>query len=186
MPFISEELWQNMEERKEGETIMYAPAPEAKPYDPQVLVNFALAEEAVNGVRGTRNQKNIAPKETLDLKIKGDFPAAVLPVIAKMGNVNVETVSDFGAGQGVGFMVRTYEMFVALSGLVNVDEEIAKLEKDLAYQQKFLAGVRGKLANERFVANAPAAVIENERKKEADSLSKIESLESQIKALKNS
>ena len=73
-----------------------------------------------------------------------------------------------------------------LSGLVNVDEEIAKLEKDLAYQQKFLAGVRGKLANERFVANAPAAVIENERKKEADSLSKIESLESQIKALKNS
>ena len=186
MPFISEELWQNMEERKEGETIMYAPAPEAKPYDPQVLVNFALAEEAVNGVRGIRNQKNIAPKETLDLKIKGDFPAAVLPVIAKMGNVNVETVSDFGAGQGVGFMVRTYEMFVALSGLVNVDEEIAKLEKDLAYQQKFLAGVRGKLANERFVANAPAAVIENERKKEADSLSKIESLESQIKALKNS
>ena len=103
-----------------------------------------------------------------------------------MGNVTVETVSDFGAGQGVGFMVRTYEMFVALSGLVNVDEEIAKLEKDLAYQQKFLAGVRGKLANERFVANAPAAVIENERKKEADSLSKIESLESQIKALKNS
>ena len=165
---------------------MYAPAPEAKPYDLQVLVNFALAEEAVNGVRGTRNQKNIAPKETLDLKIKGDFPAAVLPVIEKMGNVTVETVSDFGAGQGVGFMVRTHEMFVALSGLVDVDEEIAKLEKDLAYQQKFLAGVRGKLANERFVANAPAAVIENERKKEADSLSKIESLESQIKALKNS
>jgi valyl-tRNA synthetase len=103
-----------------------------------------------------------------------------------MGNVTVETVADFGSGQGVGFMVRTHEMFVALSGLVNVAEEIAKLEKDLAYQQKFLAGVRGKLANERFVANAPAAVIENERKKEADSLSKIESLESQLKALKNS
>ena len=186
MPFITEELWQNMEDREEGETIMYAAAPAVKTYDPQVLVNFELAEEAVNGVRGIRNQKNIAPKETLGLKIKGSFPADVLPVIEKMGNVTVETVADFGSGQGVGFMVRTFEMFVALSGLVNVDEEIAKLEKDLAYQQKFLAGVRGKLANERFVANAPAAVIENERKKEADSLSKIESLESQLKALRNS
>jgi valyl-tRNA synthetase len=186
MPFITEELWQNMEERKEGETIMYAAAPAVKPYDPATLVNFELAEEAVNGVRGIRNQKNIAPKETLDLKIKGAFPAEVIPVIEKMGNVKVETVDDFGSGQGVGFMVRTHEMFVVLSGLVNVAEEIAKLEKDLAYQQKFLAGVRGKLANERFVANAPAAVIENERKKEADSLSKIESLESQLKALKNS
>jgi valyl-tRNA synthetase len=186
MPFITEELWQNMEDRKEGETIMYAAAPAVKPFDPETLVNFELAEEAVNGVRGIRNQKNIAPKETLDLKIKGGFPADVLPVVEKMGNVTVETVADFGSGQGVGFMVRTHEMFVALSGLVNVAEEIAKLEKDLAYQQKFLAGVRGKLANERFVANAPAAVIENERKKEADSLSKIESLESQLKALKNS
>ena len=186
MPFITEELWQNMEDRKEGETIMYAAAPAVKPFEPETLVNFELAEEAVNGVRGIRNQKNIAPKETLDLKIKGGFPADVLPVVEKMGNVKVETVADFGSGQGVGFMVRTHEMFVALSGLVNVAEEIAKLEKDLAYQQKFLAGVRGKLANERFVANAPAAVIENERKKEADSLSKIESLESQLKALKNS
>ena len=186
MPFITEELWQNMEDRKDGETIMYAAAPAAKPYDPDTLVNFNLAEEAVNGVRGIRNQKNIAPKETLDLKIKGGFPADVLSVIEKMGNVKVETVADFGSGQGVGFMVRTHEMFVALNGLVNVAEEIAKLEKDLAYQQKFLAGVRGKLANERFVTNAPAAVIENERKKEADSLSKIESLESQLKALKNS
>jgi valyl-tRNA synthetase len=129
MPFITEELWQNMEDRKEGETIMYAAAPAVKPYDPETLVNFELAEEAVNGVRGIRNQKNIAPKETLDLKIKGDFPAGVLPVIEKMGNVKVETVADFGGGQGVGFMVRTYEMFVALSGLVNVVEEIAKLER---------------------------------------------------------
>ena len=186
MPFISEELWQNMEERKEGETIMFAQAPAAKAFDPQVLVNFELAQEAVNGARGIRNQKNIAPKELLDLKVKGDFPTSVIPVIEKMGNVKVETVDGFGTGQGVGFMVRTYEMFVALSGLVNVAEEIAKLEKDLAYQQKFLAGVRGKLSNERFVANAPAVVIENERKKEADSLSKIESLESQLKSLKNS
>ncbi len=186
MPFITEELWQNMEERKDGETIMYAAAPVARPFDPDTLVHFELAQEAVNGVRGIRNQKNIAPKETLELKMKEGFPAEVVPVIEKMGNVTVDSAHEFGDMQGVGFMVRTYEMFVALNGLVNVEDEIAKLEKDLAYQQKFLAGVRAKLANERFTAHAPAAVIENERKKEADSLSKIESLESQLKALKNS
>ena len=186
MPFITEELWQNMEERKDGETIMYAAAPVARSFDPDTLVHFELAQEVVNGVRGIRNQKNIAPKETLELKMKEGFPAEVVPVIEKMGNVTVDSVHEFGDMQGVGFMVRTYEMFVSLNGLVNVEEEIAKLEKDLAYQQKFLAGVRAKLANERFTAHAPAAVIENERKKEADSLSKIESLESQLKALKNS
>ena len=106
MPFISEELWQNMEERKEGETIMYAPAPEAKPYDPQVLVNFALAEEAVNGVRGIRNQKNIAPKETLDLKIKGGFPADVLPVVEKMGNVK----DLMGMIPGMGKLIRNMDI----------------------------------------------------------------------------
>ena len=81
-------------------------------------------------------------------------------------------------------MVRTHEMFVKMDGLVNVEEEIEKAEKDLEHQQKFLQGVRAKLSNERFVANAPAAVIENERKKEADALSKIESLEAKIKSLK--
>ena len=185
MPFITEELWQNMDGRKEGETIMFAQAPVEKPYDPQVLTDFALACEAVNGVRGIRNQKNIPPKETLELKIKDGFPAVVIPLIEKMGNVTVDSVPGFDGLQGVGFMVRTHEMFVGLNGLVNVAEEIAKLEKDLAYQQKFLAIVRGKLSNERFTAHAPAAVIENERKKEADSLSKIESLESQLNALKN-
>ena len=82
-------------------------------------------------------------------------------------------------------MVRTVELFIPLNGLVNVEEEIAKLEKDLEYQKKFLESVRKKLSNERFTANAPTAVIENERKKEADSLSKIESFESQLKALRN-
>jgi valyl-tRNA synthetase len=96
-------------------------------------------------------------------------------------------VPEFTSTTGVGFMVRTTEMFVVLDAAgVNVEEEIAKAEKDLEYQKKFLQGVRSKLSNERFVANAPAAVIENERKKEADSLSKIESLKSQLKVLKNS
>ena len=183
MPFITEELWQDLAERKEGATIMYAPTPKAEAFDPAVLENFSLAAEAVNGVRSVRNQKNIAPKEQLHLLIKGSsFPC--IPVIEKMAGVNVELVGEFGDAQGVGFMVRTQEMFVKMDGLVNVAEEIEKAQKELEYQQKFLQGVRAKLANENFVAHAPAAVIENERKKEADSLSKIESLEAKLKSLK--
>jgi valyl-tRNA synthetase len=183
MPFITEELWQDLAERKEGETIMYAPTPKAEAFDHAVLENFSLAAEAVNGVRSVRNQKNIAPKEQLHLLIKGSsFPC--IPVIEKMAGVNVELVGEFGDAQGVGFMVRTQEMFVKMDGLVNVAEEIEKAQKELEYQQKFLQGVRAKLANENFVAHAPAAVIENERKKEADSLSKIESLEAKLKSLK--
>ena len=184
MPFITEELWQDLAERKEGETIMYAETPKAEKYSAKVLEDFALALEAVNGVRGVRNQKNIGPKEMLTLQIKGaDFPETVIPVVEKMAAVKVERVADFTSAQGVGFLVRTIELFVKLEGLVNADEELAKARKDLEYQQKFLQGVRAKLSNEKFTAHAPAAVIEMERKKEADALSKIESLEAKIKQL---
>ena len=186
MPFITEELWQAAADRKEGETILFAPSPKVQPYDADVLVKFEMAQEAVNGIRSVRNQKNIAPREPLTLKIKGAFDPAFIPVVKKLANLSaVETVEDFGSAAGVSFLVRTTELFIGLGGLVNVEEEIAKLEKELAYQQKFLAGVRAKLSNERFTAHAPEAVIANERKKEADSLSKIESYESQLKALKN-
>ena len=186
MPFITEELWQDIAPRKEGETIMFAATPKAGTYDAAVLEHFALAMEAVNGVRGVRSQRNIGPRESLELKIKGNaFPADVIPVLEKMANCQVTLAEDFGNAQGVGFLVRTIEMFVILEGMVNVAEELEKAEKDLVYLQKFLQGVRGKLSNERFVANAPTAVIENERKKEADALSKIESLEAKVKQLKN-
>ena len=186
MPFITEELWQAAADRKEGETILFAPSPKVQPYDTDVLVKFEMAQEAVNGIRSIRNQKNIAPRESLSLKIKGAFDPAFIPVVKKLANLSeVEPVEEFGSAAGVSFLVRTTELFIGLGGLVNVEEEIAKLEKELAYQQKFLAGVRAKLSNERFTAHAPEAVIANERKKEADSLSKIESYESQLKALKN-
>ena len=183
MPFITEELWQDIAERKEGETIMYAPTPKAQAYDVKVLEDFQWTAETVNAVRAVRSQRNIAPKETLHLLIKGStFPC--LPILEKMAGVEVEMAGEFGDAQGVGFMVRTQEFFVKLEGLVNAEQEIEKAQKDLEHQQKFLQGVRAKLSNERFVANAPAAVIENERKKEADALSKIESLEAKIKSLK--
>ena len=140
--------------------------------------------EAVAGVRNIRQSKNLSPRESLDLKIKGAFPAEVLPVVVKLANVAVaEAEGDMSAAQR--FMVRTVEMFIPLTGLINVEEEVAKLEAELAYQQKFLDSVRKKLSNERFVANAPEAVVAVERKKEADSLSKIESITASLNALKN-
>ena len=184
MPFITEELWQNMAERAEGETIMTQRYPQAKPYDTDFITSFEMACEAVAGVRNIRQSKGLSPREALDLKIKGAFPEEVLPVVIKLANVNVsEAEGDMSAAQR--FMVRTVEMYVPLTGLVNAEEEIAKLEAELAHQQKFLAGVRAKLSNERFVANAPEAVVAIERKKESDSLSKIESLTTAINALKN-
>ena len=185
MPFITEELWQDIAERKEGETIMYAPTPKAEKFDESVLADFALAAEAINAVRGVRSQRNIPPKEQLALKVKAaSFPC--IPVIEKLANVNLELTDASGDSQGISLMVRTTEMFVVLNSSVNVEEELAKAQKDLEYAQKFLAGVRAKLSNERFTANAPAAVIENERKKEADSLTKIETLEAKINQLKKS
>ena len=183
MPFITEELWQNMAEREDGETIMNQRYPKAEEYDPQLITKFEMACEAVAGVRNVRQQKNISPKEGLELKVKGDFPAEVLPVVVKLANVTVaQAEGDMSAAQR--FMVRTVEMFVPLTGLVNVEEETAKLEAELEYQTKFLESVRKKLSNERFVSNAPEAVVAVERKKEADSLSKIESIQSALKALK--
>ena len=184
MPFITEELWQNMAQRTEGETIMNQRYPQAKPYDTAFITAFEMACETVAAVRNIRQSKGLSPRESLDLIINGDFPSDVLPVVVKLANVNVAVAQDdMSAAQR--FMVRTVEMFVPLTGLVNMEEEIAKIEAELAYQQKFLDSVRKKLSNERFVANAPEAVVAVERKKEADSLSKIESLTSALNSLKN-
>ncbi len=185
MPFITEELWQSMAPRKAGETIMYQRTPKAGEADAAFLSGFDLTQETVNGIRGIRQQKNISPKLALDLKIKGDFPAEFIPIVEKLANTSsIEMVSEFSDEAGVTFMVSTIEMFVPLPGLVNVEEEIAKLEAELKHQQDFLASVRKKLSNENFIAHAPEKVIAIEKKKEADSLSKIESYESQLKAIR--
>ncbi len=185
MPFITEELWQDIAPRKAGETIMYADTPKAAPFDPALLSGFEAAAGAVNGVRGIRVQKNIAPKEALTLLDKGGFPAGMRPLVCKLANLSAfETADTFEGAQGVSFLVGTTELFVPLTGLVNADEEIAKLEKELSYQENFLEDVRKKLGNEKFTAHAPASVIEMEKKKEADALSRIESYKAQIAALK--
>jgi valyl-tRNA synthetase len=188
MPFITEELWQNIGERPEGATIMFAPTPKAGEYDEAFIRDFETARETVVNVRSIRNQKNLSPKEPLALKVKAGFPMAMAPVVEKLASVSsVEQTEDFGdTAAGVPFIIGTVELFVPLTGLVNVEEEIAKVEADLAYQRIFLEGVRKKLSNESFVAHAPEKIVAVERKKEADALSRIESLESQLNSLKSS
>ncbi len=186
MPFITEELWQAMETRPEGSTIMYESTPKAQAYDKAFIDEFEKAKDAAANIRSIRQQKNISPKTALELKIKGEFSAELLPVITKLANVSdIEFKNDFEGLSGAGFIVGTTEMMIILSGLVNAEEEIAKLEALLQYQQNFLDSVRKKLSNQNFVAHAPENVVAAERKKEADSLSKIESYISQINQLKN-
>ena len=185
MPFISEELYQAMTDREKGSTIMFARTRAARPYDASLIDRMEIAEEVVNGVRAIRQQKNLSPKEALSVSVKGGFPSEIAPAIVKLANVSgISETGDFTGKTGVSFMVRTIEIFVALDGLVDSSEEIAKVEAALEYQERFLAAVRKKLSNEAFVSHAPQAVVNMERKKEADSLSKIESYKSQLKALK--
>ena len=179
MPFITEELWQAMEERKPGDTIMFQPSPVAGACDRTFLKAFDVAREAIIGIRGIRAQKQISPKESLKLFIDGMLSDELMPVLKKAANIS--GISD-GAAQGtsVSFIVGTVKFTIPLEGFVNADEEKAKLQDELEHQRKFLAGVRAKLGNSNFVAHAPEAVVAVERKKEADAMARIEALEASL------
>ena len=182
MPFITEELWQSMQQRGEADTIMFQRTPVAGPYDNAFLEEFDRCREAINAIRGVRAQKQISPKEALKLFIEGEFAEELLPVICKAANIS-EVAKGTASGASVSFIVGTVKMSIPLEGFVNADEEKQKLHSELERQRKFLAGVRAKLSNEKFAAHAPAAVIEGERKKEADALARIEALESSLNKL---
>ncbi len=182
MPFITEELWQAMEPRREGETIMYQSSPKAGAYDADFLSRFEQARETIIAIRAVRAQKQIAPKDTLDLFIDGEFTGELLPVIRKAANLSM-IKPGAAEGASVSFLVGTIKMSIPLAGFVNADEEKTKLQAELEHQRKFLAGVRAKLSNEKFVAHAPEAVIAGERKKEADALARIEALEASLNSL---
>lgn len=183
MPFITEELWHGMAERKDGETIMFQRTPAAGEYDEAFLSNFDLAREAVNNIRGIRAQKRIPPAEALKLNIEGDFSEEFHCMIRKFCNIS-DFISAAPDGGSVSFIVGTVKMSVPVEGHVDMEEERSKLLAELEHQHKFLASVRAKLANEKFVAHAPEAVVATERKKEADSLSRIAALEASLVELK--
>ncbi|MGL5228780.1 MAG: class I tRNA ligase family protein, partial [Bacteroidales bacterium] len=184
MPFITEELWQAITERKEGESVMIARMPEAKAFDATIISDFEAVKEIIAGVRTIRLQKNIPNKETLALQILGTHNSEYDAVITKLCNLSAISSTDEKEASAVSFLVGTTEYAVPLGALLNVDEEIKKLEEELKYLQGFLKSVAGKLSNEKFVNNAPQAVVDAERKKQSDAESKIKSLEESIASLK--
>ena len=184
MPFITEELWQAMERRHPGETIMFQRTPVAGPYDKGFLDSFDAVRETVMSIRGIRAQKQISPKVALKLHIDGAVNGELLPVIRKFANIS-EFAEGAADGASVSFIVGTVKMSIPLEGHIDASEEKARLESELDRQKKFLAGVRAKLGNEKFVAHAPEAVVAAERKKEADSLARIEALEASLSAMNN-
>ena len=185
MPFITEELWQHIYDRKPGESIMTQTLDEAPAYDKTLVDSFENVKEVISGVRTIRLQKNIAQKEALTLESVGESPVCAFnAVITKLCNLSeIKTVGTKPEGAAA-FMVGTTEYAVPLGNLINVEEELKKLEADLKYQEGFLQSVLKKLGNEKFVSKAPTNVIEMERKKQADAETKIAALKESIAALR--
>lgn len=180
MPFITEELWQNMAERNSGETIMLQRMPEAAQYSDEVLDMFGAAADTVMNIRNIRQSRGISPKETIDLYVRYPYDTTMVPLIAKLANVGaLNVVKAFDPEmQGMNFLVSTTEFFVPLK--VDAEEEKQKILAEIERYTKFLQGVTKKLSNEKFVNNAPAAVVELEKKKQCDATEKLKSLNEQL------
>jgi valyl-tRNA synthetase len=185
-PFIAEELWHLLRERKEGEDIIIASWPNEETYNKEVLQQFTIAEEVIINIRNIRKQNNIANKVKMDLFVKknNELDQAFDAVIVKMGNLTqLDYVNEKIANANT-FLVAANEYFIPFGDSIDLDAEKAKMEEELAYTKGFLKSVQGKLSNEKFVAGAPEQVITNERKKEADALQKIEILTEKLATLK--
>ncbi len=183
MPFITEELWQHLQDRRPGESIMYAPMPEAGEVDEALVADMAVAQEVVGGVRAVRAKKNIPAKESLGLLVLGTMPEAAKAVVRKLANVDAITENAAKDPAAVSFLVGTTEYEVPMASSIDVEAELARLRKEHDYYTGFRASVMKKLGNERFVNNAPAAVVEVERRKLADAEQKLAAIEASIAAL---
>ena len=185
MPFITEELWQSIYERKDGESLMTQSVKElCRPCDEEFLASIAALKEVVGNVRAIRQQKNLSPREPLTLQIIGTSPVAGLDsVLTKMGNLtSIESVST-PDDTAQSFRVGTTEFAVPMGSLIDKDAEIAKMQEELAYHEKFLKSVEAKLNNPNFVSKAPEKIIAIERKKQADATEKIAMLKESIQKL---
>lgn len=182
MPFITEELWQHLAERRPGESIMMASMPVEGTPDESVLASMETTKEVINGIRGVRAQRNIPQRNELQLLVVNST-VDYKPVITKLGNLSaIDTVSEKDPASAT-FMVGTQEFNIPLRENIDVEAEKAKLTKDIEYYEGFRKSVEKKLSNERFVNNAPAAVVETERKKLADAISRLETLKAALNAL---
>ena len=186
MPFITEELWQNIYERQQGESIMVCVLKVDTPADADILAAMEDAKRVVSGVRAVRASKNIPQKEVMTLEVVGELSQALQALsstIVKMANLDAIQVVSSKTGGAASFLVGTMECAVPLGGLIDADAERDKLQAELEHLRGFLASVEKKLGNERFVSGAPAAVVEMERKKQSDALAKIAAIEENLKTL---
>jgi valyl-tRNA synthetase len=179
MPFITEEIWHMLGERRDGESIMISAMPKSRKYDRELVARFETVMETVTAIRSVRNEKQIPNREQVGLLIRTEsdsFDSLFLPVIVKLCNLTeVGFVSEKPANSA-SFMINTTEYYIPMGNMIDVEAEKARILTELDYQKGFLETVMNKLGNERFVKNAPPAVIENERKKKADAESRIKSL----------
>jgi len=185
MPFLTEEIWQHIAERTPEQALIIAEYPVMTSFDAKLITDFDFAAEVIAGVRTIRKDKNIAMKDAVDLKAINNEKVSTYfdSVIMKLGNItSLEYITDKIDG-ALTYRVNANEYFIPVSGNIDIAAEIAKLTEELKYTQGFLRSVQGKLANEKFVAGAPPQVIDNERKKEADALAKIATIEQSLTSL---
>jgi valyl-tRNA synthetase len=188
MPFITEEIWQMLDKRKDGESLMISRMPESKRHKKDVLSRFNLIKETVSCIRTVRKEKDLPVKEKISLLIKAEknsYDKEFLPVLTKLCNLSAIEFIDRKPEGVASFMVQTTEFFIPLGDRADKEGELKKIKEDLDYLRGFLASVMKKLDNERFVKNAPVNVLELERKKKSDTEMKIRSLEERIKELEN-
>ncbi|HPO66800.1 MAG TPA: valine--tRNA ligase [Paludibacteraceae bacterium] len=186
IPFITEELWQNLTERKEGESIMIQLFPQAGKIDETLLENFESTKQIIANIRAIRLQKNIPNKKPLKLQIVGKSHPYFDSIIEKLGNLDaIETVSEKSA-EAASFLVGTTEFAIPLAGFINVEEEIKKIQKEIDYLEGFLASVTKKLNNQNFLSHAKPEIVESEKKKQSDTEKKLSSLRETLAGLMNS
>jgi valyl-tRNA synthetase len=185
MPFLTEEIWQIIAPRTKEEALIVSTWPEIKPFSASLITDFENTIEVISGIRTIRKDKNIPFKDAIELKVINNDATSIYfdAVVTKLGNItSLEYVSDKVDG-ALSFRVKSNEYFIPITGNIDVEAEIKKLEEELKYTQGFLKSVQAKLSNEKFVAGAPEKVIANERQKEADALSKIETIEHSLAGL---
>jgi valyl-tRNA synthetase len=186
MPFLTEEIWQLLTERTPDEALIVSTWPQMKAFDVQIITDFENTIEVISGIRTIRKDKNIPFKDTIELKVVNNDKTSTYfdALVTKLGNItSLEYVSDKVDG-ALSFRVKSNEYFIPIAGNIDVTAEIEKLAAELIYTQGFLKSVQVKLSNEKFVANAKPEIIENERKKEADALAKIATIEQSLAGLK--
>ncbi len=187
MPFITEEIWQNIYQRKEGETIVLAEMPKAEKYDLQLIEKFENIKTIISKIRKIRIEKQIKFAEKIELSyslIEGEYDDYFDEIITKSCNLTNISKTDEKMQGAISFVVKNAEYYIPLNANINVEEEIEKLQKELDYNIGFLKGVQKKLSNERFVNSAPAQVVEREKQKQTDAENKIKALKEQIESLK--